>query len=277
MVRTASRQMEAVATAHQAVPATAGAIDVVVDAVTHLYEAASGSVKALDNINFEIPEGKFVGVVGPSGCGKSSLLLMLAGLLRPSQGRIMVRGSDLLGPRPTDVGVVFQEASLLPWKTAIENVEFPLKLRGVAQGERRDRAEELLALVGLSDFRDRLPHELSGGMKQRVSIARGFSQDPKILLMDEPFAALDEQTRLTLGDELLRIWTKRKKTVIFVTHSLTEAVYLCDEVVVMSHRPGRIIDRVEIPLERPRTYEMMATEKFGNLRERIWRSIRTTN
>lgn len=269
--------MEAVASACEAAPKPAGAVDVVVDKVTHLYETANGSVKALDHIDFVVPGGKFVGVVGPSGCGKSSLLLMLAGLLRPSQGRIMMRGSELLAPRPTDVGVVFQEASLLPWKTAIENVEFPLKLRGVRQGERRDRAKELLALVGLSDFRDRLPHELSGGMKQRVSIARGFSQDPKVLLMDEPFAALDEQTRLTLGDELLGIWSKRKKTVIFVTHSLTEAVYLCDEVLVMSHRPGRIIDRVDVSLERPRTYEMMATEKFGQLRERIWRSIRTTN
>ena len=252
-----------------------GAADVVVERLTHVYESANDRVEALRDINFAIPERHFVGIVGPSGCGKSSLLLMLAGLQRPSDGRILIRGKPLTRPEPTEIGVVFQEASLLPWKTALENVEFPLKLRGVSKSERRDRARELLDLVGLRDFGDRLPHELSGGMRQRVSIARGFSQDPKVLLMDEPFAALDEQTRLTMGDELLRIWGQRQKTVIFVTHSLTEAVYLCDEVLVMSHRPGRIIDRVEIPLERPRTYEMMATETFGRLRERIWRSIRT--
>ena len=264
------------AVANAPAPAPAGPPDVAVEHLTHVYETANGAVKALGDIDFEVPQGKFVGIVGPSGCGKSSLLLMLAGLLQPSEGRIVVREHALTAPRPADVGVVFQEASLLPWKTALENVEFPLKLRGTARAERRDRALELLELVGLADFRDRLPHELSGGMRQRVSIARGFSQDPKILLMDEPFAALDEQTRLTLGDELLKIWTRHQKTVIFVTHSLTEAVYLCDEVLVMSHRPGRIIDRVTIPLERPRTYEMMATETFGHLRERIWRSIRTT-
>jgi NitT/TauT family transport system ATP-binding protein len=153
-------------------------------------------------------------------------------------------------------------------------VEFPLKLRGIRKGERRARADTYLDLVGLAEFRDRLPHELSGGMRHRVSIARGFCQDPDILLMDEPFAALDEQTRMTMGDELLHLWDKRKKTVVFVTHSLTEAVYLCDEVLVMSHRPGRIIDRIPIDLPRPRDYDMMATETFGRLRDRIWRLIR---
>jgi NitT/TauT family transport system ATP-binding protein len=254
--------------------ASADMPDVTVANLTHVYESASGPVEALQDIDFTVPAQRFVGVVGPSGCGKSSLLLMLAGLQMPSSGRIMIRGKPLTKPEPEEIGVVFQEASLLPWKTALENIEFPLKLRGVGKGERRARAESLLDMVGLRGFGGRLPHELSGGMRQRVSIARGFSQDPKVLLMDEPFAALDEQTRLTMGDELLRIWGQRQKTVIFVTHSLTEAVYLCDEVLVMSHRPGRIIDRIDIPLERPRTYEMMATETFGRLRERIWRSIR---
>lgn len=255
--------------ASQAGPAP---VDVAVEHISHIYGA--GAVKALDDVNFTVERGRFVGLVGPSGCGKSSLLLMLAGLVQPSEGRIVVEGTELSRPDPERVGVVFQEASLLPWKTARENVEFPLKVRGIGKTERRARADAFLDLVGLSEFKDRLPNQLSGGMRHRVSIARGFCQDPHILLMDEPFAALDEQTRMTMGNELLNIWEKRRKTVIFVTHSLTEAVYLCDEVVVMSHRPGRILERIEIDLPRPRTYEMMATEKFGRLRDHIWRLIR---
>ncbi len=249
--------------------------DVVVERVSHIYESSTGSVEALHDISFEVPPGRFVGLVGPSGCGKSSLLLMMAGLLRPSIGRTVVRGREIRQPEPTEIGVVFQEASLMPWKTAAQNIEFPLALRGVARAERQARARELLALVGLAEFGDRCPHELSGGMKQRVSIARGFCQDPQILLMDEPFGALDEQTRMTMGDELLRIWEQHRKTVVFVTHSLTEAVYLCDEVLVMSRRPGQILDHIQIGLDRPRTYEMMATETFGRLRDRIWRLIRS--
>ncbi len=248
--------------------------DLAVEEVSHVYQSVTGPVKALEDVSFQVPSGRFVGLVGPSGCGKSSLLLMMAGLVRPSAGRVVIRGEPILHPEPEKIGVVFQEASLLPWKTALENVEFPLKLRGAPRAARRARARELLELVGLSEFGERQPHELSGGMKQRVSIARGFCQDPQILLMDEPFAALDEQTRMTMGDELLHIWDRHQKTVIFVTHSLTEAVYLCDEVLVMSHRPGRILERLEIGLPRPRSYELMATETFGRLRERIWRLIR---
>ncbi len=253
---------------------TSRSVDVTVDDVSHVYRSATGPMQALTHVSFAIPPGRFVGLVGPSGCGKSSLLLMLAGLVRPSSGRIVIRGEPILRPEPEKIGVVFQEASLLPWKTALENVEFPLKLRGVPRTARRARARELLDLVGLDEFGDRHPHELSSGMKQRVSIARGFCQDPQILLMDEPFAALDEQTRMTMGDELLHIWDRYQKTVVFVTHSLTEAVYLCDEVLVMSHRPGRILERIEIALPRPRSYELMATETFGRLRDRIWRLIR---
>jgi NitT/TauT family transport system ATP-binding protein len=171
--------------------------------------------------------------------------------------------------------VVFQEASLYPWLTAQDNVEFPLSLRRMPKAERAKRARDRLALVGLNGFEDRYPHELSGGMKQRVSIARGLVQDPPILMLDEPFAALDEQTRISMGDELLRIWERTGKTVIFVTHSLTEAAYLADEIIVMSARPGRIIDRIEVDLPRPRTYEMMSTPRFAELRERIWSQIRT--
>ena len=170
--------------------------------------------------------------------------------------------------------MVFQEASLFPWLTAEENVEFPLALRGMAKSERRAKAQDALRLVGLDGFGKRHPHELSGGMKQRVSIARGLVQDPPVLLMDEPFAALDEQTRMTMGDELLRIWAATGKTVVFVTHSLTEAVYLADEVVVMSPRPGRIVDHLQVPLARPRTYEMLSGDAFGRLRDRIWRHIK---
>ena len=175
-----------------------------------------------------------------------------------------VRGAPIAEPDPERVGVVFQEASLFPWLTALDNIEFPLALRGVAEGRAPgQRAEAMLNLVGLEGFGARYPHELSGGMKQRVSIARGLVQDPPVLLMDEPFAALDEQTRMTMGHELLRIWSPTKKTVVFITHSLTEAVYLADEVLVMSARPGRIIDRIEVDLPRPRTYDMMATDTFG--------------
>jgi NitT/TauT family transport system ATP-binding protein len=172
------------------------------------------------------------------------------------------------------VRVVFQEASLFPWLTARDNVGFPLSLGSMPREERERRSEAMLELVGLKGFGGRYPHELSGGMKQRVSIARAFVHDPPVLLMDEPFAALDEQTRMTMGHELLRIWSTTNKTVVFITHSLTEAVYLADEVYVMSPRPGRIIDHIEVNLPRPRTYEMMATDTFGRLRDRIWQQIR---
>jgi NitT/TauT family transport system ATP-binding protein len=181
----------------------------------------------------------------------------------------------MTAPDPDIVGVVFQEASLYPWLTAQDNVEFPLSLRRVPKAERRERAREKIALVGLAGFEDRYPHELSGGMKQRVSIARGLVQDPPILLLDEPFAELDEQTRISMGDELLRIWESTGKTIVFVTHSLTEAAYLADEIVVMSARPGRVIDRVTVDLPRPRTYAMMGTPRFAELRERIWNQIKT--
>jgi NitT/TauT family transport system ATP-binding protein len=202
------------------------------------------------------------------------LLMMLAGLRTQTSGTILIDGRPIATPDPSRVGVVFQEASLFPWLTAVENVEFPLVLKHASRDERRARAEAMLNLVGLSGFGGRYPHELSGGMKQRVSIARGLVQDPPVLLMDEPFAALDEQTRMTMGDELLRIWAATGKTVVFVTHSLTEAVYLADEVIVMSARPGRIVDHLQVQLPRPRTYEMLSGDAFGALRDRIWRHIR---
>jgi NitT/TauT family transport system ATP-binding protein len=250
----------------------AGAIQI--DRVGQTYRTAGQDVVALSEVSFEIKPGRFVVLVGPSGCGKSSLLMMMAGLRRPTSGTILVGGASIDDPDPNRVGVVFQEPSLFPWLTAEANVEFPLALRGVARKDRRAKAQEALKLVGLEGFGSRHPHELSGGMKQRVSIARGLVQDPPVLLMDEPFAALDEQTRMTMGDELLRIWAATGKTIVFVTHSLTEAVYLADEVIVMSQRPGRIVDRLEVGLPRPRTFEMLSGDTFGSLRDRIWRHIR---
>ncbi|MGB6104318.1 MAG: ABC transporter ATP-binding protein [Pusillimonas sp.] len=243
--------------------------------VTQRYATSNGFVHALDDVSFTVEQGKFVGIVGPSGCGKSSLLLMMAGLLSPTEGRISLGSHEIRQPEPEEIGVVFQESSLLPWKTAVENVEFPLKLRGMPKEERKEKAVNMLKLVGLGEFLNRHPHELSGGMKQRVSIARGFCQDSRVLLMDEPFAALDEQTRMTLGDELLSIWQANQKTVVFVTHSLTEAVYLCDEVIIMGARPGRILKRLNVDLPRPRSYKTMAMERFGQLRNEIWELIRT--
>jgi NitT/TauT family transport system ATP-binding protein len=245
--------------------------------LSHVYAGVQGEVPALENISMTVESGRFVVIVGPSGCGKTSLLMMMAGLRAQSAGTIDVHGKPIPNPDPSRVGVVFQEASLFPWLSAMDNIEFPLSLRGAPKDDMRRRAEAMLSLVGLDGFGGRYPHELSGGMKQRVSIARGLVQDPPVLLMDEPFAALDEQTRMTMGHELLRIWSTTSKTVVFITHSLTEAVYLADEVLVMSARPGRIIDRIQINLPRPRTYEMMATDVFGRLRDRIWQQIRKTS
>jgi NitT/TauT family transport system ATP-binding protein len=254
--------------------AQAGEAAIEVEHLSHTYAGVDGGVPALIDISLTVRKGRFVVIVGPSGCGKTSLLMMLAGLRQQTHGTILCHGQPMPKPDPERVGVIFQEASLFPWLTTLDNIEFPLSLRGTSREERRRRSQAMLSLVGLEGFGERYPHELSGGMKQRVSIARGLVQDPPVLLMDEPFAALDEQTRMTMGDELLRIWAATGKTVVFVTHSLTEAVYLADEVIVMSPRPGRIVDHLQVSLPRPRTYEMLSGDTFGSLRDRIWRHIR---
>ena len=250
----------------------AGAVEV--RNVGQIFKTTTQDVVALDDVSLDVKPGRFVVLVGPSGCGKSTLLMMMAGLRQQTSGTITISGAPIPEPDPNRVGVVFQEASLFPWLTAEENVEFPLALRRVSKSERRAKAQDALKLVGLDGFGKRHPHELSGGMKQRVSIARGLVQDPPVLLMDEPFAALDEQTRMTMGDELLRIWAATGKTVVFVTHSLTEAVYLADEVIVMSPRPGRIVDHLQVSLPRPRTYEMLSGDAFGRMRDGIWQHIK---
>lgn len=232
-----------------------------------------GAVKALEDVTFSVKRGQFVTIVGPSGCGKSTLLQILAGLMEPTSGRVLLGGKELSGPSPNRVSVVFQDPWLLPWKTASQNVEFPLELRGVKAAERRHRAMKELELVGLVHAASRLPHELSGGMRQRVSIARALVQNPDVLLMDEPFGALDEQTRTRMGHELLSIWERTRQTIVFITHGLTEAIYLADKVLVMAAHPGRIIDRIDVPLTRPRVIEMIGTESFGGLRNSIWRLI----
>ncbi|MFK0263520.1 ABC transporter ATP-binding protein [Streptomyces angustmyceticus] len=225
---------------------------------------------ALDGVDLRIDAGEFVVVVGPSGCGKSTLLDLLGGLARPTAGRILLDGRPVSGPG-LDRGIVFQQYALLPWRTALGNVEFGLEATGVPRRERAARAREYLDLVGLSGFEHRHPHELSGGMRQRVAIARSLAYDPDLLLMDEPFAALDAQTRELLQDELLRIWQRTKKTVVFITHGIEEAVYLGGRVAVMTSRPGRIKQVVPIGFDsRTETDDLRSSPEFARYRHEIW-------
>ncbi len=225
---------------------------------------------ALDGIDLEIGAGEFLVVVGPSGSGKTTLLELLAGLAEPTSGRILLDGEPVTGPG-LDRGVVFQQYALLPWRTAQGNVEFGLEATGVPRGQRAARAREYLDLVGLSGFEDRHPRELSGGMRQRVAIARSLAYDPDVLLMDEPFAALDAQTRESLQDELLRIWERTGKTVVFITHSIEEAVRLGRRVAVLTFRPGRVKQVVPIDLGgHPASEDPRSTAEFAHYRHEIW-------
>lgn len=230
-------------------------------------------VRALDNVSLEVHAGEFFSIIGPSGCGKSTLLRIIGGLLSASDGELIVGHEKVTGPHPW-IGMVFQEESTFPWRTTMGNVQFGLEMRGVSQQERRHKAQEMISLVGLSGFEERYPSELSGGMKQRVAIARALVLEPKILLMDEPFGALDEQTRIMLGEELLRIRDQLKQTIILVTHNINESVQLSDRVMVMTARPGRVKEVVAIDLAQPRDSSVIASDRFGRLVAQVWSALR---
>ena len=230
-------------------------------------------VTAINRLSLEIAKGEFVSIVGPSGCGKSTFLNMLLGLLRPDSGQLQMDGRTITGPGQ-ERAMVFQEFGLLPWRTVTANVELGLELKGIAAGKRTERAMELIQLVGLEGFERHYPHELSGGMKQRVGLARALATEPEVLLMDEPFAALDAQTRDLMQSELLQIWERTRKTVLFVTHSIEEAAYLSDRVIVMTARPGRTKETLKIQLPRPRDYEMRLTPEFNEIKSRIWEVLK---
>jgi len=227
-----------------------------------------GTFVAVADFELDVPRGTFVTIVGPSGCGKSSVLLAIAGLTTPSAGRVLVNGRQVTGPG-RDRAMVFQEFALMPWRTVVENVRFGLELQRWRGEDRTGRARRYVQIVGLEGFEHYRPHQLSGGMRQRVGIARALAVDPEILLLDEPFGALDAQTRESMCDELLRIWEQDKKTALFVTHSIDEAIFLGDIVVVMSKGPGRIVDTIPIDLPRPRSIEAMDTARFVECRRRI--------
>jgi len=227
------------------------------------------SLEVLRAITQEVPRGRFVSIIGPSGCGKSTLFEMVAGLRYCSTGEIRVLGDRVVEPHPL-LGVVFQEDSTLPWRTVLENVEFGLEVRGVGKREREERAREVVRLLGLAGFEHAHPAQLSGGMRQRVAIARALVLNPEVLLMDEPFGALDQQTRTYIGDELLRIWERTGKTILFITHDIQEAVYLADEVWVMTSRPGRIKEVVEVALSRPRSLSLLGAPAFHELTGHLW-------
>jgi NitT/TauT family transport system ATP-binding protein len=230
-------------------------------------------VTALSNFNLAVNKGEFVTIVGPSGCGKSTFLNMLLGLVKPGSGEMRMNGKPITGPGQ-ERAMVFQEFGLLPWRTVQANIELGLELKGVPAAQRSARAAQLIKLVGLNGFERHYPHELSGGMKQRVGLARALATEPEVLLMDEPFAALDAQTRDLMQTELLQIWERTKKTVLFVTHSIEEAAYLSDRVIVMTARPGQTKKTLAIALPRPRDYEMRLTPQFNEIKSQIWEVLK---
>jgi NitT/TauT family transport system ATP-binding protein len=230
-------------------------------------------VRALERFDIDVREGEFLSIVGPSGCGKSTFLNVVLGLIKPDSGDLTLRGERVTGPG-TDRAMVFQEFGLLPWRTVRANIELGLELKGVSTEARRAISDRLIEMVGLSGFDGHYPHELSGGMKQRVGLARALATDPDVLLMDEPFAALDAQTRDLMQVELLRIWQEARKTVLFVTHQIDEAIYLSDRVMVMTKRPGQAKRIFDIELPRPRDYEMRVTPEFNELKLEIWNELK---
>ena len=235
----------------------------------------SGRVQALQNFSLTIEPGTFCCIVGPSGCGKSTLLRIIDGLQKPDEGQVLVNGTAI--EKPTlDIGFVFQRYNLLPWRTVLANVEFGLENLGVPKERRREVAEHWMRIVGLEGFENHYPAQLSGGMQQRVGLIRALAIDPKILLMDEPFGAVDDLTRMKLQEELLNLWERDNKTVVFVTHDIEEALYLADRVIVMSARPGRISDVFDVELPRPRNPEIRSTPEFAQLKGEVLRCLHLT-
>ena len=231
--------------------------------VSQVFRTASrGEVPALTDVSLTIREGEFLSVLGPSGCGKSTLMRIIAGLVRPTSGDVLFRGSTVTGPH-RDAGVVFQQAALFPWRTVLKNVLLSAEMLDLPRDAAAERAHLLLEMLGLSHAENLYPYELSGGMQQRASIARALLHDPALLLMDEPFGALDALTRENMGLELLRIWEQSRKTVVFITHDIDEALFLADRVLVMAARPGRVLEIVEAGLPRPRDLDAMGTPRFG--------------
>lgn len=243
-----------------------------VEDLTKTYADGDREVIAVKDIDLTVNKGEFVTMVGPSGCGKTTLLEILAGLRSPTEGSVKVKGHEVTGPHPS-IGVVFQEESTFPWRTVLENIEFGLEMNGVNKKDRRDTAREMISLVGLDDFERSYPHQLSGGMRQRVAIARTLVTHPEIVVMDEPFGALDEQTRLILGGELLNIVERTDATVVLVTHSIQEAALLSDRIVVLSARPGEIKTVVSNTLPKPRDEMTLTTSEFASVTQRLWSSL----
>ena len=234
----------------------------------------STAIQAVADVNLSIRENEFISIIGPSGCGKTTLLKMIDGLLPYDSGEILINGRKVTAPGP-ERAVVFQTFALLPWRTVLANVEFSLELRHVSKEERAKTAREYIRRVGLAEFENHYPHELSGGMQQRAGLARALAVNPMILLMDEPFGSVDAQTRQLLQEELLNLWQRERKTVIFVTHSMDEAVYLSDRVVVMTPRPGRVAEILDVPLPRPRVAEDVRRDsRFVDLTNYIWDSLK---
>jgi len=244
-----------------------------VDDIVKRFETPDGVLTAIDHVSLSVAPGEFVGVIGPSGCGKSTLFNVIGGLLDGYDGTVKVAGERVRGPHPA-IGMIFQEESTFPWRNVLDNVAFPLEIASLPRAERYERARHFVKLVGLDGFERRYPAELSGGMRQRVSMARTLAAQPKILLMDEPFAALDEQTRLLLGDKVLQIQQQLKQTTLLITHNITEAVQLSDRIVVMTYRPGKVKRMVEIKLPRPRSSEIVSSEAFGRYVAQIWSDLR---
>jgi NitT/TauT family transport system ATP-binding protein len=254
----------------------AGAVAIAVEHVSMVFAGRDESqrVQALDDVSLDIRRGEFVCLLGPSGCGKSTLLNIIGGMLQQSAGRVTVNGTPVTSPRPNEIAFVFQESTLFPWYTVVENFRLALKFRGIEDGAWRERAMQSLSAVGMEQFANHYPKQLSVGMKQRINLARGLCVGAEVMLLDEPFAALDEQTRMVLGEDLSILLARTGKTIVFVTHSLAEAVFLADRIIVMTARPGKIKASIQVPEPHPRSPDFMLTDEFQAIRKELYGLLR---